>query len=169
MAAAVAAPPAAADAANVPDRGVLHSGPGPRSLTFSSDICGQATDFVITDFGSQLFIIITQSAKIGSLIEGTMTESVESGMRTYDVKVLFGDRGAEHYRSYARALIELITSGSSKALLLGIALKEHSTEGFRKIIGELRERIVAVSPPQGDDEDDDDLLPRRQMEDLSVS
>merc|ERR1712187_153321 len=96
------------------------------------------------------------SAKIGSLIQASASEETGEGERVYEVRVLFGDRRAEHYRAYARALIELIASQSSKSLLLGIALKEHSVEGLRQIIGELRERIVVVAPPV--DSDDEELL-----------
>eukprot|EP00927_Polykrikos_kofoidii_P060975 TRINITY_DN55869_c0_g1_i1.p1 TRINITY_DN55869_c0_g1~~TRINITY_DN55869_c0_g1_i1.p1 ORF type:complete len:211 (-),score=39.22 TRINITY_DN55869_c0_g1_i1:292-864(-) len=147
-------------------RGKVHGGPGPKSLQFACSVSGQATDFVITDFGSQLFIVITQSAKIGSLIEATSTEMQEGGQRVYDVKVIFGDRRAEHYRSYARALIELITKQSSKSLLLGIALKEHSLDSFKQIVSELRARIVStVMPPL----DEDDGLPSEVLRDMSIS
>mmetsp|Transcript_56396 Transcript_56396/g.157163 ORF Transcript_56396/g.157163 Transcript_56396/m.157163 type:complete len:179 (-) Transcript_56396:93-629(-) len=148
--------------------GILHEGHGPRSLQFACVVGGQATDFVVTDFGSQLFVIITQSAKIGSLIEASSTEMLEGGDLTFDVRVLFGDRRAEHYRSYARAIIELIArSPSSKSLLLGIALREHSVEGMRQILRELRERIVSVA--RLPDADDDDLAaPTQAMQELAM-
>merc|ERR1712080_226614 len=107
---------------------------GPKSVQFEASIEGVDTDFVITDFGSQLFIVITQSAKIGSLIEASVTsEELRSGERIFDVRPLLGDRSAEHYRTYARALIEVVSSRSDKSVLLGIALKEHSVAGFRQI------------------------------------
>merc|ERR1719401_2851938 len=112
---------------------------GPQSIQFAAPIAGTATDFVITDFGSELFVVITQSAKIGSLLEATASEAKEGldGLeRVYDVRVLFGDRRAEHYRSYARALIELIATRSTKSVLLGIMLKEHTVEGFRQVMQE---------------------------------
>merc|ERR1719401_323473 len=129
---------------------------GPQSIQFAAPIAGTATDFVITDFGSELFIVITQSAKIGSLLEASASEAKEGldgqSERVYDVRVLFGDRRAEHYRSYARALIELIATRSTKSVLLGIMLKEHTVEGFRQVLQEVKEHLglVALTPPDDD-------------------
>merc|ERR1719373_1420884 len=126
---------------------------GPKSIEFSVDVAGTPTDFVATDFGSQVFFVITQNGKIGSLIEATSQECREVDMlgeRTFEVKVLFGDRRLEHYRAYARALIEVVAAvDSSKSILLGIALKEHSPEGFRQVVREVKDRIgpVAAPPP----------------------
>mmetsp|Transcript_64392 Transcript_64392/g.184973 ORF Transcript_64392/g.184973 Transcript_64392/m.184973 type:complete len:171 (-) Transcript_64392:15-527(-) len=140
---------------------------GPKSIQFAASIAGVDTDFVITDFGTQVFIVITQAKKIGSMIEATVSETREDPLdldegrdgRLYEVKVLFGDRRLEHYRTYARALVELVASkGSRKSMLLGIALKEHSVEGFRQVLAEVRARIGPVTerPP----DDDDMVLPR---------
>ncbi|CAE8672128.1 unnamed protein product, partial [Polarella glacialis] len=139
----------------------------PKSFQFEADIMGVHTDFVITDFGSELFFLITQSAKIGSLVQASASAPKDDeadplgdsgpgrgGERTYDVQVLFGDRRAEHYRSYARALIELVASRSSKSVMLGIHLKEHSVEGFRKILGELKDKIAPMTVSEEDEDDD---------------
>mmetsp|Transcript_96099 Transcript_96099/g.310296 ORF Transcript_96099/g.310296 Transcript_96099/m.310296 type:complete len:142 (+) Transcript_96099:41-466(+) len=134
------------------------SGRAPQTIQFAQSISGVATDFVITDFGTELFIVITQSCKIGSLIQASASELKEGengSSRVYEVQVLFGDRRAEHYRAYARALIELVASRSSKSVLLGIALKEHSTEGFRQVLQELRGRLGPVTAPP---DEEDDLL-----------
>eukprot|EP00930_Biecheleria_cincta_P085414 TRINITY_DN74803_c0_g1_i1.p1 TRINITY_DN74803_c0_g1~~TRINITY_DN74803_c0_g1_i1.p1 ORF type:complete len:153 (-),score=31.13 TRINITY_DN74803_c0_g1_i1:235-693(-) len=145
-------------------------GSPPQSFQWTAQVLGQKTDFVITDFGSELFFVITQSAKIGSFVQATASEpkqedaldesGLSKGERTHDVQVLFGDRRAEHYRSYARALIELVASRCSKSVLLGIHLKEHSMEGFRVILKELRERIAPVTTVPDEDDDDAELLER---------
>merc|ERR1712060_337587 len=121
---------------------------GPQSVQFKADIAGVATDFVLTDFGSELFVVITQIGKIGSLIEATASKpkelpsDEELNEPIYHVKVLFGDRQAGHYRAYARAIIECVTKTSSKSVLLGIALKEHTSDGLRQIIQEVRDHIT---------------------------
>merc|ERR1712032_591937 len=138
-------------------RGLPRGPDGPRSLKFSACVSGTDTDFVITDFGSKLFVVVTQSAKIGSLIEASQTELEGGGQKVFDVRVLFGNRQAEYYRLYARALIELVAKQSSKSVLLGIALKEHSMESFRQTVREIDLRIAPMAEPQP--EDDDDLVP----------
>eukprot|EP00440_Ansanella_granifera_P010268 gb/GFBE01011137.1/.p1 GENE.gb/GFBE01011137.1/~~gb/GFBE01011137.1/.p1 ORF type:complete len:153 (+),score=20.04 gb/GFBE01011137.1/:1-459(+) len=142
----------------------------PQSHQWDADILGVRTDFVITDFGSELFFVITQSAKIGALVQATASEPKEEdgsdlgglrkGERTYDVQVVFGDRRVEHHRLYARALIELVASRSPKSVLLGIHLKEHSVEAFRLILKELRERIAPLTVPPEEEDDDLDALER---------
>mmetsp|Transcript_94228 Transcript_94228/g.281198 ORF Transcript_94228/g.281198 Transcript_94228/m.281198 type:complete len:139 (-) Transcript_94228:81-497(-) len=131
----------------------------PQSVQFAASISGVHTDFVITDFGSELMFVITQSCKIGSFIEASATEpqeSVGTGEKVYDVRVLMGDRRAEHYRTYARALIEIVAARSGKSVLLGIALKEHSVDGFRQVIREIRER---VAPMTAAPDEEDDMVP----------
>mmetsp|Transcript_106931 Transcript_106931/g.297477 ORF Transcript_106931/g.297477 Transcript_106931/m.297477 type:complete len:145 (+) Transcript_106931:95-529(+) len=122
---------------------------GPQTIQFSADVAGTPTDFVVTDFGSQVFFVVTQSAKIGSLIEATSQESADpmaNGDRIYEVRVLFGDRKLQHYRAYARALAEIVaTTNSSKSVLLGIALREHSTESFRQVVAAVKERIGPIA------------------------
>eukprot|EP00747_Dinoflagellata_sp_TGD_P168306 gnl/TRDRNA2_/TRDRNA2_194379_c0_seq1.p1 gnl/TRDRNA2_/TRDRNA2_194379_c0~~gnl/TRDRNA2_/TRDRNA2_194379_c0_seq1.p1 ORF type:complete len:161 (+),score=28.69 gnl/TRDRNA2_/TRDRNA2_194379_c0_seq1:68-550(+) len=126
---------------------------GPQSLQFQADIGGVATDFVVTDFGSRLFVVITQNAKLGSLIEASALQQLEDGERTFEVRVLFGDRRQEHYRAYARALIELVSDRSAnKSVLLGIQLKEHSPQVFREILNQLKERVVSSAPCSIDDD-----------------
>ncbi|CAE7261049.1 psmG3, partial [Symbiodinium pilosum] len=112
----------------------------PESHQWEAEIQGTPTSFVITDFGSELFFLITQNAKIGSLIQATASApnsgdaadlgGLARGERTYDVQVLFGDRRQEHYRAIARSLIEVVAQKSSKPILLGIQLKEHNVDIF---------------------------------------
>mmetsp|Transcript_22447 Transcript_22447/g.43700 ORF Transcript_22447/g.43700 Transcript_22447/m.43700 type:complete len:137 (-) Transcript_22447:95-505(-) len=132
------------------------SGGPPQSLQFAANISGVNTDFIVTDFGAELFVVITQSAKIGSLVEASacVSDFSESSTPVYEVRVLFGDRRAEHYRAYARALIELIAAKTNRSLLLGIALKEHSTDSFRQIISVIKDRLgsLASNHPEDDDE-----------------
>ncbi|CAE6970882.1 unnamed protein product [Symbiodinium natans] len=126
------------------------------------EIQGTPTSFVITDYGSELFFLITQNAKIGSLIQATASApnsgdmadmgGLARGERTYDVQVLFGDRRAEHYRAIARSLIEVVAQKSSKPILLGIHLKEHNVEIFRAILQQLREKIAPVVAAEEVDE-----------------
>merc|ERR1711862_179249 len=135
--------------------------PGPKSLRFDASICGVHTDFVVTDFGSHLFVVVTQNAKIGCLVEASASEELrDGGDRVYEVRTVFGDRRAEHHRLYARALIELIAKQSSKLLLLGIALKEHSPEAFKQTMRELEQRIVSDAEPAEDS--DEELLRQRR-------
>ncbi|CAE7491896.1 psmg3 [Symbiodinium sp. CCMP2456] len=127
-----------------------------------AEIEGAATSFVITDYGSELFFLITQNAKIGSLIQATASApnsgdtadlgGLARGERTYDVQVLFGDRRAEHYRAIARSLIEVVAQKSSKPILLGIQLKEHNVQVFRAILQQLREKIGPVVAAEEVDE-----------------
>jgi len=127
--------------------------PKPQSVQFHVDIDGVATQFVITDFGSQLFFVITQSSKIGSLIEASASELEEGSEKIFDVKVLFGDRRLEHYRTYARALIEIVSKRCTKSVLLGIALREHSADVFRQVLRAVQDRIAPVTLPPPDEDD----------------
>eukprot|EP00026_Physarum_polycephalum_P022918 Phypoly_transcript_27432.p1 GENE.Phypoly_transcript_27432~~Phypoly_transcript_27432.p1 ORF type:complete len:136 (-),score=21.49 Phypoly_transcript_27432:3-410(-) len=94
------------------------------------------TEIVITPFSDHIFIIITQTQKIGTMfqafkVSGDMTIS---GEPNYTISTLIGKRDDPVLTTYARQLIELVGNTSSKPILLGIALLDESKETFRTIM-----------------------------------
>lgn len=57
-----------------------------------------------------------------------------SGEPNYTISTLIGKRDSEILNVYARQIIELVGSASSKPVLLGIALVDESKSTFRTIM-----------------------------------
>eukprot|EP00742_Colponemidia_sp_Colp-10_P009730 GILJ01010640.1.p1 GENE.GILJ01010640.1~~GILJ01010640.1.p1 ORF type:complete len:248 (+),score=23.72 GILJ01010640.1:28-744(+) len=93
---------------------------------------GCHTDILITPFQDKIFIVITQLAKIGTMILARK-EGEEEGPTSFSTTTVLGKRDEEVLSVYARALIGLISQSSPKALLLGISLKDHSPSTFKAI------------------------------------
>eukprot|EP00743_Colponemidia_sp_Colp-15_P005293 GILK01005692.1.p1 GENE.GILK01005692.1~~GILK01005692.1.p1 ORF type:complete len:250 (+),score=26.22 GILK01005692.1:40-750(+) len=93
---------------------------------------GCHTDILITPFQDKIFIVITQLAKIGTLILARK-EGEEEGPVSFSTTTVLGKRDEEVLSVYARALIGLISQTSPKSLLLGISLKDHSPSTFKAI------------------------------------
>ncbi|KAL8475462.1 hypothetical protein ACS0TY_028208 [Phlomoides rotata] len=98
-----------------------------RHTTLCLDIKEHKTDIVISSYDDHLFVMATQIGSMGTILQARKEEGV-SVDPTYNVTVVFGKRDEPMLMACARKLIEHISnSGSSKALVLSLGLKDHSS------------------------------------------
>lgn len=89
---------------------------------FSALVDGVPTEFVLTTFVDRIFILVTQSGKMGTLISASRDAPASS---SYTIATLLGRRDDPVSTLLARQLIEAISSSSTaagKPLLLGLGL-----------------------------------------------
>lgn len=119
------------------------------------DVCGRATDLVLTGFSNQIMIIATQREKMGTLVVASRDAKVLSRGSggpdpTFSVRTLMGRRNDPIPELLARTLIERISSskgdGSEKSLLLCVNLVESSTAVAKSLIEKIDAHKVQLSP-----------------------
>lgn len=102
----------------------------------SGMVCGIHHDIVITEFIDKYFIIVSDSGKIGTLVEISCETDVMKASETFNSKTLFGiDKPEVH--AVAQSIVE--TLGLKKPAIFGFSIKEYSAEtasDMRQIISE---------------------------------
>ncbi|KAG8635022.1 hypothetical protein MANES_17G116000v8 [Manihot esculenta] len=99
----------------------------------SLDIKGNKTDIVICSYDDHILVIATQIGTMGTILHARKEEGV-SIHPTFSVSVIFGKRDEAMLVACARQLIEHISSGSSRPLVLSLGLKDHSMETLKGIV-----------------------------------
>ncbi|GFQ03933.1 proteasome assembly chaperone 3 [Phtheirospermum japonicum] len=95
-----------------------------RHTNLSLDIKGHKTDITISGYEDHFLVMATQIGSMGTILHARKEEGV-SVDPTFTVSVVFGKRDG----ACARQLIEHISnSGSRKALVLSLGLRDHSME-----------------------------------------
>lgn len=117
---------------------------GPTSRTHVASVCGVPTRFVLTAYTNRIFVVVTQTANMGTLIMAQNDSPLTPSSTCYSTRVLLGRRDDDALEAYARTLVELIYKRNPDAgsLLLAISIKEHSPEMFRGVMKELEENRV---------------------------
>jgi len=91
---------------------------------------GSRTELILQSFSDVIFVIITQTNKLGTFIEATkeLGDALESSEAdAFSTRILLGRRDQPLLTIYARQLIELISSaGDKRSLLLAISLSPKS-------------------------------------------
>jgi proteasome assembly chaperone 3 len=92
-------------------------------------------------FANQLFILITQVNKVGSILKAWSEPKIDGGRR-YLVENILGRRDDPLLMLYARQLIER----SPRPLLLAISLREEgrSKEHFQAVINKIVEMLQGL-------------------------
>jgi len=94
-----------------------------RNYLTATTIGDHHTDVGVFQFENQLFVILTQFEKIGTMVLITPAKSISNSSNpVYHIKILFGKDEVEVY-AFARFLAEKLTI--SQPLLLGLALKNN--------------------------------------------
>ncbi|XP_008775890.2 proteasome assembly chaperone 3 isoform X2 [Phoenix dactylifera] len=99
----------------------------------SLDIKGNKTDIVICKYDDNFLVMVTQIGCMGSILRARKEESV-SVDPTFNVSVVFGKRDEPYLLACARQLIENISCGSSRPLVLSLGLKDHSPGTLKDVI-----------------------------------
>lgn len=118
--------------------------PSPPSRSFEAELCGVRTHFVLTSYANRIFIVVTQTPNMGTLIVATADDPLNATGKSYSTRVLLGKRDDEVLEAYARTMVELINKEQPSAppLLLAISIEKHSNELFREVMKHVIENRV---------------------------
>ncbi|KAL6518833.1 hypothetical protein OROHE_017586 [Orobanche hederae] len=124
--------------------------PGPalptRHTALCLDIKGHSTDIVVSSYEDYFLVMATQIGSMGTILHARKEEGV-SVDPTYAVSVVFGKRDEPMLVACARQLIEHISnSGSRKALVLSLGLRDHSMDMLKGIVSAVIEKLVEQRP-----------------------
>ncbi|KAK4417775.1 hypothetical protein Salat_2190200 [Sesamum alatum] len=113
-----------------------------RNTMLSLNIKEHKTDIVISSYEDHFLVIATQIGSMGTILHARKEEGV-SVDPTFSVSVVFGKRDEPMLVACARQLIEHISnSGLSKALVLSLGLRDHSTETLKGIVTAVIEKFA---------------------------
>ncbi|XP_068690356.1 proteasome assembly chaperone 3-like [Montipora foliosa] len=108
-------------------------------------IDGIHTEVFCCCYQDRIFVIVSQLEKMGNLISVNKLSSSEdassTGTQTFHTKTLMGS-DEEIWHVYAKQIGALVSSSSSKPLLVGIALKKHSPQTLQQILKLLQSNQV---------------------------
>lgn len=91
-----------------------------------------------TEYVNQVFIVITQLSKFGTIILGQPDNPEDPGYKIYSVQVLFGDTREDELTALARGLLEVL--GSTKPVVFSISL----VDPIPDIYSELRKSLEDI-------------------------
>ncbi|GFP99958.1 proteasome assembly chaperone 3 [Phtheirospermum japonicum] len=116
-----------------------------RHTNLSLDIKGHKTDITISGYEDHFLVMATQIGSMGTILHARKEEGV-SVDPTFTVSVVFGKRDEPMLLACARQLIEHISnSGSRKALVLSLGLRDHSMETLKGIVSAVIEKLAEVT------------------------
>ncbi|RYH29611.1 hypothetical protein EON65_07905 [archaeon] len=97
---------------------------------------------VLIVFSSNVFVIITQINKVGSMLKAWTEPKFDGGLR-FMVENMLGRRDDPLLVLYARQLIERISIISPKQLILAVSLKEEGRgkEHFQNVINRTMDEL----------------------------
>ncbi|GBM35671.1 hypothetical protein AVEN_97873-1 [Araneus ventricosus] len=91
-------------------------------------VCGLPTEIVITEFENKFFILITDSGKIGSLVQ--VLQKTSESENICSSRVLFG-KDTPEIQAVACALAE--TCKFPKPVVFGLSLKDYSASSVKDL------------------------------------
>ena len=102
-------------------------------------ICGTPTDVVCMGFSNKIFVIVTQYKRIGTLIEVQREDIYRKASSDESISfasnVLLGTDEPTYHLFAKKIAFEISKqSGTSKPILLGIALKDKSVANMKETI-----------------------------------
>lgn len=103
------------------------------------DIDGIPTTFILQPYSDRVFIIVTQSDKLGTILSAGFDVTL-AGAESYHVQTLMGKRDVPELELCARQVIQAMkTAGCNKPLLLSLALKSHDLPTMHAIIAKIKD------------------------------
>ena len=109
---------------------------GPAHAAHDVEICGVPTKVALTAYSNRVFVVVTQTDNLGTLIAAERDLAIDPTCTCYSTRVLLGRRDDETLEVYARTMVELVAKRAPAAppLLLAISIREHSPEAFRAVM-----------------------------------
>ena len=141
----------------------------PRTRSFEATINGVRTHFVLTAYTNRVFVVVTQTQNMGTLVRtpahgpgacncifipcfgvslpqimACADDPLNPSGTSYSTRVLVGRRDDEVLEAYARTMVELITKRAPDAgpLLLAVSIQEHSNEVFHAVMRHVEENRI---------------------------
>ena len=114
--------------------------PEHQSIVTVGDI---TTQILCSSFSDNLFIVITQLDKFGTILKATSIDKIDGG-QTFHVQTLMGKRDDPLLIVYARQLVERLRPYTSKPIILSIALKDEGRgrDVFEAVVNKVLETAV---------------------------
>ncbi|KAJ3435641.1 proteasome assembly chaperone 3 [Anaeramoeba flamelloides] len=112
---------------------------------FETKIDNLKTDIIYSVFENRIFIWVSQTKSMGSIISAEKDKLAEENLNvpTYSLTTLLGDRKRDQmYQIMARQIIEQISKTSNKTLLLAIATKNMEMDHLRKVLQQILKNKV---------------------------
>lgn len=123
--------------------GSAGGGGAPRTLLFSTSLCGVATDVSYSLYADQLLLIITQLGSCGTIIAASCDTAFNAPTPTYTTNVLMGKRDEPLLTICARRIVEGAgAAGCTKPMLICLAMRDHSPDMLRAVVAAVEERNV---------------------------
>ncbi|XP_023232174.1 proteasome assembly chaperone 3-like [Centruroides sculpturatus] len=120
----------------------IHNKPPYKTKAGQEIINGHHTDIIVTEYLDQLFIIITQYDKMGTIIQVKQDSSDESKNIIYSTQVLFGQDELE-INAVARNLMEKLNV--SKSVIFSLALKDCSSSTIHQLGDMLNSKLKPIN------------------------
>eukprot|EP00013_Stygamoeba_regulata_P030102 CAMPEP_0177667436 /NCGR_PEP_ID=MMETSP0447-20121125/22123_1 /TAXON_ID=0 /ORGANISM="Stygamoeba regulata, Strain BSH-02190019" /LENGTH=132 /DNA_ID=CAMNT_0019173669 /DNA_START=36 /DNA_END=434 /DNA_ORIENTATION=+ len=112
-------------------------------------IGGQATEFVISHYSDRLFVLVTQTGKLSTLLHAVPDRTDTEALENFSVTPLLGDRDCLKLQLIARQVVQHICQFSTKPLLLGLGLSSKPTlDQVKQLIAVLKEMLTPVGRTQ---------------------
>eukprot|EP01113_Clastostelium_recurvatum_P049505 TRINITY_DN9180_c0_g1_i2.p1 TRINITY_DN9180_c0_g1~~TRINITY_DN9180_c0_g1_i2.p1 ORF type:complete len:146 (+),score=20.32 TRINITY_DN9180_c0_g1_i2:2-439(+) len=106
-----------------------------RTGQVAAEIDGVHTEIVMNLYAEQIFIVISQTQKLGSLISASRVggQMTQSGVSNYSINTLLGKRDDPVLDIFARQLVQYVsnTDRMARSLLLAISLPSMTAENMR--------------------------------------
>ncbi|KZV45679.1 hypothetical protein F511_02339 [Dorcoceras hygrometricum] len=116
-----------------------------RSTSISLDVQGNETEIIISGYGDHVLVLATQIGSMGTILHARKEEGLTVDA-TFNVAVVFGKRNEPMLVACARQIIQHISdTGSSKALVLSLGLRNHSMETIKAIVSAVTEKLPEVT------------------------
>ena len=118
---------------------------GPAHAAHDVEICGVPTKIALTAYSNRVFVVVTQTDNLGTLIAAERDLAIDPTCTCYSTRVLLGRRDDETLEVYARTMVELVAkrfATDAPPLLLAISIKEHSPETFKAVMKFVEEHRV---------------------------
>ncbi|KAK9812975.1 hypothetical protein WJX72_006754 [[Myrmecia] bisecta] len=106
-----------------------------QSLQFSSSVTGHRTCFLASAYSDSILLVATQLGTLGTVLQAKSEINME-GEADFSIVVLLGKRDEPLLTLCTRRLAEGVAAaaGNRRALVVGLALKEHSMEAVREVV-----------------------------------
>ena len=99
---------------------------------------GLETEVMLTHYSDRVFVVVTQTNKLGSLLSVAAEQSGQGS--TFRIRNLLGRRDDPLLNIYARNIAEAAAKTSTRPLLLAVSLSEEgrSPQVFQEVLSEVR-------------------------------
>ncbi|XP_073155752.1 uncharacterized protein [Henckelia pumila] len=111
----------------------------------SLDVQGNQTEIIISGYADHILVLASQIGSMGTILFARKEEGLAVAP-TFNVTVVFGKRNEPMLVACARQIIQYMSdTGSTKALVLSLGLRDHSMETMKAIVSTIKEKLPEIS------------------------